>query len=63
MSKKPTTSKIDGITTAETQLLQAMLLFVRNIKPYEIGEIKLKDNQMGCITFQVKTNHRETFDM
>ena len=52
---------IKGITDVETKMLQAILLFMRSAKPFEVMEIKLNDNRVGEFSILVKTNYKQIF--
>ena len=57
------TSKIEGINDREVKILQATLLFLRSVKPFEVAEIKLADNDPHRLSFHVRTNYKQTFDL
>lgn len=56
-------SDIQGITESEAKLLKSVLLFIRNLKPFEVLELKLNDNELGKVSVLLKTNHKEVFNI
>lgn len=63
MNNKDIQVSIMGVTEAEAKILQAVLLFLRNIRQHEVMEIKLTDDYQQRVNIHVKTNNRETFDL
>jgi hypothetical protein len=59
--KEQATNSIGGITITEAKLLQSVLLFIRQVKPFETLEIKLNDNEVGNLSVMVKSNYKQVF--
>ena len=54
-------NKIEGITTEETKLLQAVLLFCRSAKPKEVCELKLSVDKTMIV--KVRSEYLQAFDI
>lgn len=52
-----------GVRTSELKILQAVLIFIRTIRPYDTMEIKLDKENFKRIVAHVHNQHRESFDM